>query len=76
MDPNHKLLRDKGDLFSDPSRNCRVVGKLYYLTISRLDILYAVSVVSQFLEPIIHTLGCCYLYCLIPEESFRLRHIV
>jgi hypothetical protein len=76
MDPNHKLLRDKRDLFSDPNRYCQAVGKLNYLAITRPDILYAVNVASHFLEPIIHTLGCCYLYCSIPEESFRSGHIV
>jgi hypothetical protein len=45
-----KLLRDKGDLFSDPSRYRSMVGKLHYLAITRPAISYAVSVVSQFLE--------------------------
>jgi hypothetical protein len=48
MDLNHKLVRH-GELFPDPSRYHRLVGKLNYLTITRLDILYAASVVSQFL---------------------------
>jgi len=50
MDPNHKLLRDEGHLFPDSSRYHQLVGKLNYLTITRLDISYAVSVVSQFVE--------------------------
>jgi hypothetical protein len=45
-DPNQKLLRDEGELFSDPSRYRRLIGKLNYLTITRLDISYAISVVS------------------------------
>ena len=50
MDPNKKLVKDKGKLFGDPGRYCHLVGKLTYLTITRPDISYAVSVVSQFLE--------------------------
>ena len=50
MDPNKKLVKDEGELFEDPSRYRRLVGKLTYLTIIRLDISYAVSVVSQSLE--------------------------
>jgi hypothetical protein len=75
MDPNKKLLRD-GDLFLDPSRYRQMVGKLNYLTIAMPDILYAVSVVSQFIESSGLTLGRCYSYYLVPEESHRLRHIV
>ena len=50
MDPNQKILKDEGNLFKDPSRYRRLVGKLNYLTITRPDISYAVSVVSQLLE--------------------------
>jgi hypothetical protein len=50
MDPNQKLLKDEGELFEDPSRYRRLVGKLNYLTITRPDISYAVGVVSQFLQ--------------------------
>ena len=50
MDPNKKLLKDEGELFEDSGRYRHLVGKLNYLTIARLDISYAVSVVSQFLE--------------------------
>jgi hypothetical protein len=46
MDPNKKLLKDEGKLFEDPGRYRRLVGKLNYLTITRPDISYAVSVVS------------------------------
>jgi hypothetical protein len=50
MDPNQKLVKDVGELFGDPGRYHRLVGKLTYLTITRPNISYAVSVVSQFLE--------------------------
>ncbi|KAB1215703.1 Copia protein [Morella rubra] len=50
MDPNQKLLKDEGELFEEPGRYRRLVGKLNYLTITRPDISYAVSIVSQFLD--------------------------
>ena len=36
----------EGELFEDPKRYKRLVGKLNYLTVTRLDIAYFVSVVS------------------------------
>jgi hypothetical protein len=53
--PNKKLLKDEGELFEDLGRYHRLVGKLNYLTITRLNISYAVSIVSQFLEAILRT---------------------
>jgi hypothetical protein len=50
MGPNQKLLKDEGELFEDPSRYRRLVGKLNYLTITRPDISYADGIISQFLE--------------------------
>ena len=50
MDPNVKLLPNQGELFSDVRRYRRLVGKLNYLTVTRPDISFAVSVVSQFLN--------------------------
>jgi hypothetical protein len=41
MESNQKLLNDERELFEDP---------LNYLTITRPNISYTVSVVSQFLE--------------------------
>ena len=38
MDPNVKLYEDHGELLSNPKRYCHLVGKLNYLTITRLDI--------------------------------------
>ena len=46
MNPNVKLLLGQGESYSDPGRYRRLVGKLNYLTITRLDITFAVSVVS------------------------------
>jgi len=50
MDPNTKLLLNQGELISDPEQYRRLVGKLNYLTVTRLDISFAVSVISQFLN--------------------------
>jgi len=50
MDPNVKLLSSQGGPLSDPERYRRLVGKLNYLTITRPDISFAISVVSQFLN--------------------------
>jgi len=50
MDPNVKLLQNQGDLYPDPGRYRRLVGKLNYLTMTRPDISFAVSVVSQNLN--------------------------
>ncbi|RVX21188.1 Retrovirus-related Pol polyprotein from transposon TNT 1-94 [Vitis vinifera] len=48
MVPNVQLMPDDGDPFYNPKRYQRVVGKLNYLIVTRPDIAYAVSVVSQF----------------------------
>ncbi|XP_070014867.1 secreted RxLR effector protein 161-like [Nicotiana sylvestris] len=50
MDPNVKLVPGQGEPLNDPGRYRRLVGKLNYLTITRSDISFAVSVVSQFLR--------------------------
>ena len=40
-------LTREGELFEDPKRYRRLVGKLNYLIVRRPDIAYSVSVVSQ-----------------------------
>ena len=50
MDPNVKLCVDQGEIFPHPDRYRRLVGKLNYLTNTRPDISFAVSVVSQFMS--------------------------
>ena len=50
MDSNIKLVPSQGELLRDPGRYRRLVGKPNYLTITRPDISFPVSVVSQFLQ--------------------------
>jgi len=50
MDHNVKLLPNQGEPLSDPEKYKRLIGKLNYFTVTRLDISFAVSVVSQFLN--------------------------
>ena len=49
MDSTCKLVADERFLLDDPGRYRRLVGKLIYLTITRPDIAFPVSVVSQLL---------------------------
>ena len=42
-------LTREDELFEDPERHRRLVGKLNYLTVTRLDIVYSVSVISQYM---------------------------
>jgi hypothetical protein len=50
MDPNVKLLPVQGDPLNDRGRYRCLVGRLNYLTVTRPDISFAVSIVSQFLN--------------------------
>ena len=50
MDPNVILYEDQGELLSNPKRYRRLVSKLNYLTITHPNILFAVSVLSQFMK--------------------------
>ncbi|RVW88631.1 Retrovirus-related Pol polyprotein from transposon RE1 [Vitis vinifera] len=50
MDPNVKLVPGQGGPLGDPGRYRRLVGKLNYLTITRPNISFPMSVVSQFLQ--------------------------
>ncbi|MFS8003771.1 putative RNA-directed DNA polymerase [Helianthus anomalus] len=49
MLPTRKLLPEDGNLIKDPERYRRLVGKLNYLTVTRPDISFVVSVLSQFM---------------------------
>ncbi|KAL6351405.1 hypothetical protein AAG906_035197 [Vitis piasezkii] len=48
--PNHKLGEYPNQVPTDKGRYQRLVGKLIYLSHTRSDIAYAVSVVSQFMH--------------------------
>ena len=50
MDINVKLVPGHGEPLRDPGRYRRLVGRLNYLTITRLDISFLLSVVSQVLQ--------------------------
>ena len=50
MDPNVKFVPGQGEPLHDPGSYRRLVRKLNYLTITRLDISFPMSVVSQFLQ--------------------------
>ena len=49
MEPKLVLLANDGDPVADPSQYRRSIGRLMYLTISRLDICYVVNKLSQFM---------------------------
>ena len=50
MEPNQKLSDDTEGAVVDRGRYQRLVGKLIYLSHTRPDIAFAVSVVSQFMH--------------------------
>ena len=50
MVPETKLMPDDGAPLHDSEKYRRLVGKLNYLTVTRPDIAYPVSVVSQFMS--------------------------
>jgi len=45
-----KLSANEGDLVEDTTMYKRIVGSLIYMTITRLDLNYAVGMVSQFMQ--------------------------
>ena len=49
MTPNVHLTKE-GELFKDPKRYRRLVGKLNYLTVTCSDISYSVSVLSRYVS--------------------------
>lgn len=48
MIPNMQLTKD-GELFENPERYRRLVGKFNHLIVTRSDITYSLSIVSQYI---------------------------
>ena len=68
MAPNVQLTKE-GELFEDPERYRRLVGKLNYFTITCSDIAYSVSVFSQYmLSPTVnHWVAVEHIICYLKE---------
>lgn len=50
FDDKAEIIDPNGELFEEPEKYRRLIGKLLYLTMTRLDISYAVQTLSQFLN--------------------------
>ena len=72
MAPNVELTKE-GELFEDPERYRRLVGKLNYLTITRPDIVYSVSVLTRYMSSptISHSTAVEHILCYLKEAPGR-----
>ena len=72
MAPNVQLTKE-GELFKDPERYRRLVGKLNYFTVTLLDIAYSVSVLSQYMSSstISHWATIEHILCYLKEAPGR-----
>ena len=69
MDPNVKLVPSQDELLRDLGRYRRLVGKLNYLNITRPDISFPMSVVSQFLQSPCIAIGMLlFVFSIISKE--------
>jgi len=50
LEQNVKLSANERDLVEDTTMYRRIVGSLIYMTITRLNLSYAIGVVSQFMQ--------------------------
>ena len=71
MIPNLQLAKE-GELFKDPERYKRLVGKLNYLTVTQPDIAYFVSIASQFMSSLTmdHRAAVEQILCFLKVECF------
>ena len=49
MVPGVHFIRE-GEIFEDPERYKRLIGKLNYLTVTRLDIAHLINIVSHYMS--------------------------
>lgn len=73
MGPNLKLIPNQGEPYPNPGRHRRLVGKLNCLTMTRPDIAFQISAISQFLNSSCESLKC---YCLDPKIYPRINGLV
>jgi len=73
MDPNAKLVLE-GPLLSNPTSYRRLIGKLIYLIVARLDITYSVQLLSQFMQSPTVDHACSHACAEISQMSTRARH--
>ena len=68
--PNVQITK-KGDLFEDSEKYKRLVGKLNYLTVTRPDIAYSVTVLSQYMSsPTVSHWGAVeHILCYLKDAS-------
>ena len=64
-------LPDHGEILDDPSKYRRLVGKLNYLTVTRPNIAFVVSVEVSFSQRQKQPLGCSSAEFQILKESSR-----
>ena len=72
MAPNVQLTKE-GELFKDPERYKRLVWKLNYLIVTRLDIAYLVSVLSPYMPSptVSHWAAVEHILCHLKEAPRR-----
>ena len=50
MVPGFKLTKDEGGTRTDPTQYKQIIGSLMYLTVSRPDLMYVMSLMSRYME--------------------------
>ena len=72
MTPNVQITKE-GDLFEDPEKYRKLVGKLNYLTVTHSDITYSVSVLSQYMSSptVSHWAAVEHILCYLKEAPER-----